>query len=104
MARYIDADKLKPDTKTFISAYSEELIEFYSQKAIDNAPTVDVSPVVHAYWTEKRFPGGGFWDNSFVCSHCHHETPVRGYPIAPDYCPGCGAKMDGKDGEQNAKT
>lgn len=60
----------------------------------------DVVPVVHGHWTEKRFPGGGFWDYSFVCSHCHHETPVRGYSIAPDYCPNCGAKMDG--GEENA--
>lgn len=38
--RLIDADNLKPDTKTFTSAYSEELTAFYSPEAIDNTPTV----------------------------------------------------------------
>lgn len=54
-----------------------------------------VEPVRHGRWTEKKINGGGIWDYYFVCSECHHETPNRGYTIAPDYCPGCGAKMDG---------
>lgn len=90
--RLIDADKLKPDTKTFTSAYSEELTEFYSQEAIDNAPTVDAEPVKHGYWIEKRSSTGVF-DYYFVCSECHKNT--LGFLIAPDYCPHCGAKMDG---------
>ncbi len=79
MARYIDADKLKPDTKTFTSAYSEELIEFYSQKAIDNAPTADVAPVKHGEWMGS------------VCSACGESTSFY-YDCC--YCPQCGAKMD----------
>ncbi len=64
-------------------------------------PTADVEPVKHGYWTEKKFPGGGIWDYYFVCSECHHETPNGGYTIAPDYCPGCGAKMEEEVGGLN---
>ena len=46
MARYIDADKLKPDTTVFLSLYAEEPVKVFSQKRIDNAPTVDAVPVV----------------------------------------------------------
>ncbi len=93
MARYIDADKLKPDTKTFTSAYSEELIEVYSQEAIDNAPTADVAPVVHGHWI---ICSDGYYP---YCSECCDE-PKNG--VMTKYCSNCGAKMDGKDGEHNA--
>ena len=46
MARYIDADKLKPDNTVFLSLYAEEPVKVFSQKRIDNAPTVDAVPVV----------------------------------------------------------
>ena len=46
MARYIDADKLKPDTTVFLSLYAEEPVKVFSQKRIDNAPTVDAVPLV----------------------------------------------------------
>ena len=87
--RLIDVDKLKPDTKTFTSAYSEELTEFYSQKAIDNAPSIEAEPVRHGHW---------YWaDNVRCCSMCGQRSI---YFEAP-YCQWCGAKMDGKDGDTN---
>ena len=46
MARYIDAEKLKPDAVVFLSGYDEKPSAVYSRERIDNAPTVDVSPVV----------------------------------------------------------
>lgn len=90
--RLIDADNLKPDTKTFTSAYSEELTEFYSQKVIDNAPTVEAEPVRHGHWKYDK--------NAPYCSNCGEEARV----ITPNpccYCPNCGAKMDRKDGDSN---
>ena len=69
-------------------------LESYGVGFCENA---EVKKVVHGHWTEKKFPGGGYWDYYFVCSECHHETPNRGYTVAPDYCPGCGAKMDLED-------
>ncbi len=94
--RIIDADKLRPDMKIFTSAYSTELTKCYSQEAIDNAPTVDAEPVRHGEWTEKK-SGKGIWDYYFVCSECHKNTPDKAYIISPDFCPWCGAIMDGGD-------
>ena len=62
----------------------------------------DVAPVVHGHWTEKKpSGGGGIWDCYFVCSVCGGNTPNKAYVIAPDFCPNCGAKMDGKERQNN---
>ena len=63
MARYIDADKLKPDTTVFLSLYAEEPVKVFSQKRIDNAPTVDAVPVVRckdcAFYEEAHYEDNG---------------------------------------------
>ena len=56
----------------------------------------DVTPVRHGRWE---------WDTEDIyrCSNCaekSHVKEVMGYPDW-DYCPNCGAKMDG--GENNDK-
>ena len=50
-------------------------------------PTVDAVPVVHGRWTPKMY------DNSYILCHCSE----CGSPNARErnYCPNCGAKMDG---------
>lgn len=57
-----------------------------------------VVPVRHSTWAligaDKR-GRGGVW----VCSACE-----KCYPVKSDHCPGCGAKMDKKDGDENAET
>lgn len=87
--RLIDADNLKPDTKTFTSAYSEELTEFYSQEVIDNAPTVEAEPVRHGHW--ERFRCKGDRSDTFHCSECKYLLHY-----VSKFCPNCGAKMDRK--------
>lgn len=89
--RLIDADMLKPDIKTFTSAYSEELTEFYSQKAIANAPTIEAEPVRHGHWVCHHDIHG----ISYFCSNC---TCGVSDTDTENYCHYCGAKMDGKDG------
>ena len=54
-------------------------------------PTVDAEQVVHGHWInhfDDLFPE----DSMIECSECHEFTN-----ILPDdnYCPNCGAKMDG---------
>ena len=60
---------------------------------IDNAPSADVAQVRHGRWE---------WDTEDIyrCSNCaekSHVKEVMGHPEW-DFCPNCGAKMDGGDG------
>lgn len=50
--------------------------------------------VKHGYWEEVKC-GDGVFDYCFRCSNCGNTTPPKAFPIAPDYCPNCPAKMDG---------
>lgn len=76
---------------------------------IEEQPTIDTAPVVHAHW--KLDPNGMDWGiPAWTCSHCGGRndmipsfifTKHGGYvPKNPnvfygsDYCPCCGAKMD----------
>ena len=58
--------------------------------ALRNAPSVDVSPVVHGRWIEQeKYTFGTMYD----CSICGNRILDNGHPW--NYCPNCGAKMDG---------
>lgn len=96
--RPIDADALKPDMKTFLSAYSEELISSYSQKVIDNAPTLDVKTVRHGTWNPDVT---GTPTKNWCCSECRGLVTVANFcnDCYYNYCPNCGAKMHKKDKE-----
>ena len=60
-------------------------------RIIKQAPVIDAAPVVHSKWklvgADKRGHGG-----IFVCLACD-----KCYPFTCDYCPNCGAKMDGEE-------
>lgn len=64
-------------------------------KRIKALPTADVAPVVHGRWIERQAPHamGGI---SAKCSICSKSVQYLGNPL--NYCPNCGAKMDGKNG------
>ena len=66
--------------------------------AFENFPAADVAPVKHGHWIEIDH-SENFGDYHFVCSECKCNTPDRAYVVAPDFCPNCGARMDG--GEEN---
>lgn len=85
--RLIDADRLKEAFKTnFFSRVWYPFDTIIDE--IEDAETIDAEPVRH-----------GRWDDSFdgitpVCSVCgmSHNCFNR----TPEYCPHCGAKMDGE--------
>lgn len=56
-------------------------------EAIRDEPAADVAPVVHGEWDDSF---DGITPVCLVCKRTHH-TVIR----TPDYCPNCGAKMDG---------
>lgn len=97
MPRYGDLDKLEKELSERLrdlrgeygdyDAYTDGFDE--AVERVEQAPTADVAPVVHARWIDDKY-----------CSNCSHfEEDDEGYPVFSfsDYCPCCGAKMDGKE-------
>lgn len=77
-------------------------IEAVQTDYIERLPAADVAPVRHGHWIGE---GDGYADGELVfdvwhCSECDYciddgtDDPER----LPKYCPGCGALMDGGNG------
>ena len=70
---------------------------------IADAPAADVAPVVHARWISWE-EAGNFVPSPdrHECSVCHDaaQVLVNGFELLSDYCPNCGAKMDGGDNDE----
>ena len=67
-----------------------------AQRAILDAPSADVAPVRHGWWIDAYpdiEPNPMFMYG--ICSECGFEQGISKYL---NYCPNCGAKMDGGDG------
>lgn len=61
---------------------------------IDDFPAADVAPVVHGSWgTHSDRP------DSLICSVCKCGFDMWKHD-PHNYCPNCGAKMDGGDGDE----
>ena len=58
----------------------------------EEIPAADVAPVVHGRWIERRVPHA-MEGISAKCSVCTKSVQYLGNPL--NYCPNCGAKMDG---------
>ena len=69
-----------------------------------NAPTVDAVEVVHGRWIDRY--GGKYANPLYECSECKKKAPYKFEDDSlhiglwlqdlTDYCPNCGAKMDGE--------
>ena len=72
--------------------------EFYPEdkvfaSAIINAPAADVAPVRHGRWISVPHK------LARICSVCNRDEPYKFADIDADvydYCPHCGAKLDGE--------
>ena len=53
----------------------------------DDAPTVDAVEVVHGRWDRVKFFAHATLHHCSICGHAEIKTY--------NYCPNCGAKMDG---------
>lgn len=71
-----------------------------TREAIQKLPAADVTPVVHGHFVHDgpRFAGGVDW---WHCSSC--GKLAAGVETRFNYCPRCGARMDGGACNQECK-
>ena len=77
--------------------------DIYAKETIEDAicsgqlEVVDAVPVVHGRWIyhiDDLFPA----ESTQECDQCHEEQSLT---CDDDFCPHCGARMDGKDGDHH---
>lgn len=82
--RLIDADEFKAQHDWLLHCDFPYLTEATLEELIDDAPTVDAVPVRHGRW--KVAPV------YIKCSECGESFML----MPQNYCPNCGARMDGE--------
>lgn len=87
--RLIDADALKERAIRVSTVKEHCYFKAVGTREIDKAPTVDAVEVVHGRWEGGAFNTRG--DYVECCSVCKSWSMEYGN----NYCPNCGAKMDG---------
>ena len=104
MAEYIDREALIAEfDRLGLGEHSlvEHVFSDGVRTIVAGIPAADVAPVVHGRWIVKKEWRLGRWVKWLECSNCgEHEDNFDMYEMMPfcepyDYCPNCGAKMDG---------
>ena len=75
--------------------YDADAITMSGVKILNQFPVADVAPVRHGRWVSVPHK------LARVCSVCNRDEPYKFADIDADvydYCPNCGAKMDGGAG------
>lgn len=63
---------------------------------IQDAPAADVAPVRHGRWVHCRYENCSEQFEIVKCSCCGHEAYAMAFYVrGGNYCPNCGARMDG---------
>lgn len=96
--RLIDADALLESGICAEYGYNDNGLLLIPMRdvtnSIRNAPTIDAEPVRNGRWLYNSYPTVWYGHGEppeWVCSECE-ERAYNTY----DYCPNCGAKMDGE--------
>lgn len=97
MAEYIRAVEAEEKVAGIFKVPMADLVDIFSE-----IPAADVAPVVHGRWISWE-EAGNFVPSPdrHECSVCHDaaQVLVNGFELLSDYCPNCGAKMDGGDSD-----
>lgn len=83
-------EELGGESGIYADAYNDLAEDFYS------IPAADVAPVVHGRWIHSRYEDCSEQFELVKCSQCNHEAyAMEFYVRGGNYCPNCGAKMNG---------
>jgi hypothetical protein len=96
MPRYINAESLINifNTKAEMALGTPKQVFFSAANMVEKLPAADVAEVKHGIWTEVSDGDG------IVCSVCKSDFCTLVFDVYNyKYCPCCGTKMDGGDGE-----
>lgn len=100
-------EKMRRDFLEYIAKTDREIRDKFErlikEVKTDEEATEDVVAVVHAEWVGTEYDGyadGYPVYDKWECSHCHEEFSSEGEPPQYNYCPECGAKMDGERKEK----
>lgn len=66
------------------------------RELLEDTPAADVVEVRHSYWQCFNVRMSS---RDITCRYCHRTETISNGKEDFEYCPHCGAKMDGKDGE-----
>lgn len=103
MDKYINRDDALLHSE-IIRVYSKDYgnIDVVPVEYLADIPSADVQPVKFGRWeySEKEY-GECAW---YFCSECDSpaEQLYTDEPLLSEFCPHCGARMDLKDGDNNA--
>ena len=93
MAEYIERKAIRD------ALYDADAITMSGVKILNQFPVADVAPVRHGRWISLTDCSNA----GVYCSVCHKKVYKEDYAICnrknklrSDYCPNCGAKMDGE--------
>ena len=94
--RLIDVDEVKKDFNIYFGGWDHAIA---ANEILDDQPIVDAVEVVHGRWLMDKLEIGNPYDGNSTmiadignCSVCGYRCEML--PVM-NYCPNCGAKMDG---------
>lgn len=94
MAEYIDRENYCENICHCSNEYCDRI-----SCPIWKAPAADVAPVRHGKWAHSRYENCSEQFEIVKCSCCGHEAYAMAFYVRDgNYCPNCGARMDG-DGD-----
>ena len=86
-------EKIKVDCDR-IGHVPKRVIDFFTL-GMESVPSADVEPIRHGYWIRDLTYSYGI---HYICSVCGKVKQWKS-----NYCPNCGAKMDGEEQEREQR-